>query len=88
MLSREKHPVAWVMLLDQLADAREHLGALLVQMQTDGAIEEPDFAVQLGHVFAHLNRAWHGRDDATLDTVSEQEFAARSRYPLDLWPAG
>lgn len=49
------------MLLYELADAHDHLGALLAQMQAAGDIDERDFAVQMGHVFAHLSRAWHGR---------------------------
>ncbi|MBX6315417.1 MAG: hypothetical protein IRY99_21275 [Isosphaeraceae bacterium] len=72
----------------ELSDAREHLGALIARMQADGRIEESDFAVQLGHVFAHLNRAWHGRGDPQLDTVPDEELAARSQYPADLPPVG
>jgi hypothetical protein len=88
VLSRDEHPVAWATLLYELADAHEHLGALLAQLQAAGSIEGPDFAVQLGHVFAHLNRAWHGRGDPRLDTVADELHAERCQYPTDLPPIG
>jgi hypothetical protein len=88
MLSRDEHPVAWAMLLYELMDAHEHLGALLAQMRAAGQVEEADFAVQLGHVFAHLNRAWHGRADTDLDAITDDQHAERSQYPTDLPPVG
>ena len=88
MLSQEEHPVAWAMLVYELADAHEHLGALIAQLQAAGGADETEFAVHLGHVFAHLNRAWHGRDDPHLDAVPDEQHAERSRYPSDLPPVG
>jgi len=88
MLTKPEHPIAWVMLMYELADAREHLTALIDQMTAEGAIDEIDFGSQLGHVFAHLNRAWHGRDDPLLDDVPEDLHAERSRFPDDLSPVG
>ncbi len=88
MLSQEEHPVAWAMLVYELADAHEHLGALISQLQAAGGANEAEFAVHLGHVFAHLNRAWHGRNDPRLDAVSDERHAERSRYPSDLSPVG
>jgi hypothetical protein len=76
------------MLLYELVDAHEHLGALVAQMQAAGGIDEPDFAVQLGHVFAHLSRAWHGRANERLDDQSADPHAERSRFPTDLPPVG
>jgi hypothetical protein len=87
-MTNAEHPVAWAMLMDELVDAREHLGALIGQMAAEGAIDESDFRVQLGHVFAHLNRAWHGRDDTRLDDVSGELHAERSKFPDDLAPVG
>jgi hypothetical protein len=57
-------------------------------MQAAGGVDEADFAVQLGHVFAHLNRAWHGRKDTALDGITVEQHAERSRYPSDLPPVG
>jgi hypothetical protein len=88
VLTNAEHPVAWAMLMYELADARDHLGALIDQMTAEGAIAESDFQIQLGHVFAHLNRAWHGRDDTRLDEVSGELHAERSKFPNDLAPVG
>ena len=88
MLTKAEHPVAWFMLMQELEDAREHLGTLIALMEAQGAIDESDFGVDLGHVFAHLNRAWHGRDDAKLDDLSDESHAERSRFPDDLSPVG
>jgi hypothetical protein len=88
MLNYRDHPVAWAMLMYELDDASEHLESLINQMQVAGAIDEEDFAVQLGHVFAHLNRAWNGRDDETLADQTQEEHELRSRFPPDLHPGG
>lgn len=88
VLTNAEHPVAWARLMYELADARQHLEALIDQMAAEGTIDESDFRVQLGHVFAHLNRAWHGRDDTQLDEVSGELHAERSKFPGDLEPVG
>jgi hypothetical protein len=88
MLSHDEHPVAWAMLMYELADAYEHLGDLLAQMKATGRIDEPDFAVQLGHVFAHLSRAWHSRNETRLDEQTAEQHTARSQFPTDLSPVG
>lgn len=76
------------MLLYELADAHEHLGALIAELEAAGEGDEAEFATQLGHIFAHLNRAWHGRGDPRLDTVPDDQRAQRSQYPADLPPVG
>lgn len=88
MLKQKDHPVAWALWLDELADAHEHLGDLIRQMSEAGEIEPESLVVDLGHVFAHLNRAWHSRDDADLADISAAEFERRSGYPADLAPVG
>jgi len=54
MISNADHPVEWAMLVTELDDAREHLESLIDEMAASGAIDEIDYAVQLGHVCAHL----------------------------------
>ena len=76
------------MLIYELSDAHEHLSALINQMSDVGTIDEIEYSIQLGHVFAHLNRAWHGRDDAELDDVPDELREERSKFPVDLMPVG
>ncbi len=76
------------MLLYELSDAHEHLGSLIDEMNASGRIDEEEFRVQLGHIFAHLNRVWHGRNDPRLDQGSQELHAERSRFPTDLDPVG
>lgn len=88
MLTNAEHPVAWALLVSELEDAREHLETLIQRMSADGTIDEADFRVQLGHVFAHLNRAWHSRHDPDLAEMPAELDAQRSRFPEDLKPSG
>jgi hypothetical protein len=89
MLNSESHPVAWALFIDELADASEHLGQLIAQMSSLGQIDEIDFAIQLGHVYAHLNRAWNGRNDPSdVDDATEQQRADLTKFPDDLEPVG
>ena len=88
MLSNAEHPVAWAMLLYELADAHEHLGTLVAQMSAAGKIDEVEYGIHLGHVIAHLNRAWHGRSDSKLDDTPADLRDERSKFPTDLSPVG
>ena len=86
MINSKEHPVAWPLLLVELDDAREHLEQLICKMNASGSIEEPAFAVDLGHIYAHLNRAWHSRDLAS--EASAEQWSLLSRFPTDLKPVG
>ena len=88
MINQKESPVSWAMLMHELDDAHEHLGALISQMAEGGAIDDEDYQVQLGHVFAHLNRAWNGRNDIELDEISDLTHLERSQFPMDLKPHG
>lgn len=73
------------MLMSELEDAHEHLGNLIHEMNTDPDYDEGNLRVDLGHVFSHLNRAWHRRNE-TRD-LSEVEWSTASQFPSDLDPA-
>ena len=68
----------------ELEDAQEHLTNLVKQISTDSAYGEPELRVDLGHVLAHLNRAWNSRNAKT-ELTSEQWEAFRA-FPTDLEP--
>lgn len=81
MIRRKKHPEAWAEQVQHLADAKEHLDELLSEIQEESYAEE-DFAVDLGHVYAHLNRVWNSRDFA--GGLSEDDWDETTQYPNDL----
>jgi hypothetical protein len=47
---------------------------------------EAEFATYLGHVYAHLNRAWNGRNLAA-EATDEQRIQF-TQFPTDLLPVG
>ena len=86
MVSFDKNPVAWVALVTELDDAREHLQNLVDEMVLAKSIDDQDFAVQIGHVFAHLNRSWYIRNGATLD--SDKIWEEASSFHSDIETVG
>lgn len=87
MLNSEEHPVSWELWMYELTEAKEHLGALIDDI-INSRVDEEDFAVQLGHVFAHLNRAWNGRNDNEIEGWSQETHVEMSHFPNDLYPVG
>lgn len=86
MINGNDNYAAWALLLTELHEAREHLGSVLDKMHSAKGIAESDFAVELGHVYAHLNRAWHTRNQ--VEEVSAEQWAAFSQFPKDVKPVG
>jgi len=68
----------------ELEDAHEHLGDLIKVMQKDGLIDDEDYAIQVAHVHAHLNRAWNSRELKGAMTESERDIYRA--FPDDLAP--
>lgn len=65
MINKKSAPGEWAGLMYELEDAQEHLTALISEMNATDDFDEVDLRIQLGHVFSHLNRAWHRRDKLT-----------------------
>ncbi len=86
MINQKEHYVAWVLLITQLDDAKEHLENLIKKMEQDGGIADIEFAIELGHVYAHLNRGWHSRNQESEITV--KQLPLFSQFPKDLKPVG
>ena len=89
MIDKDSSPEAWAMFSYELEDAADALAKLLSEMQEDG-FGEPELRVHLGHVYAHLNRAWHSRNAAAsvaLDPSDEQR-EVWTQFPTDLSPVG
>ncbi len=86
MINSSENPVSFALLLTELDEARAHLEELICKMNESGAVDDPELAVCLGHIYAHLNRAWHSRN---LDgEKSEEQWPVLSRFPKDLDPVG
>jgi hypothetical protein len=86
MINQKTNPVSWIQLVSGLDDAREHLEELVNKMAADGSVDEEELRVALGHIYAHLNRAWHSRD--LPEDIPEKDWERLSRFPQDVAPVG
>jgi hypothetical protein len=84
MINRIDNPVGWAMLLSDLEDAHEHLGNLIKEITANPEYGEPELRIDLGHVYAHLNRAWRRREIA--EDFTDSEWVAAGEFPNDLEP--
>ncbi|BDU18139.1 hypothetical protein [Lysobacter auxotrophicus] len=85
MIDRNSNPMGWSLLLSDLEDAHEHLGQLIREIQAGPEYGEPELRVDLGHVYAHLNRAWRRRN--VPEDFTEAEWGPAGQFPEDLEPA-
>jgi hypothetical protein len=86
MINKEEDIVAWVAWMDELCDARQHLDELVQKLIGNGHCDEPEFKVYLGHIYAHLNRAWHSRNQTS--EITGEQWNAFSQFPKDLETVG
>ena len=86
MIDSKNHPLGWSSLFYELSDAHEHLGVLLANISGDPTYSEVEFRIELGHVYAHLNRAWYRRNIPNDFPESDRNLA--SSFPGDLDPVG
>ena len=84
MIDKSANPVEWAALMYELEDAQEHLAGLIGQLESDPTYEEENLCVDLGHVMAHLNRAWARRNIRR--PITDQEWEAFREYQQDLRP--
>lgn len=86
MINIKSNPIEWSSLMYELEDAKEHLENLIMEMNKKGSIDEIDYKIQIGHVFAHLNRGWNSRNK--IGEYDEKEREQFSSFPSDLEPCG
>ena len=86
MISDAENPVEWELLISELHEAREHLENLTKSMSERGTIDEGNYSVEIGHLYAHLNRAWNSR--RLPHKIPEHEWAIYSAFPDDIDPVG
>ena len=49
-------------ILPHLREAKEELDRTISELETNTEYEFGHFIVGMGHIYHHLNTAWHGRD--------------------------
>lgn len=84
MISKKDDPVAWAAFMYELEDAKEHLEGLIADVENDPEYDEPNLRVQIGHIYSHLNRAWHRREKKS--DFNDQEWTQASQFPSDCDP--
>jgi hypothetical protein len=82
----DKNSVEWFLLVDSLVDAKEHLANLINEMETLENFDEQEFSIQLGHIYAHLNRAWNSRH--VEEGINSENWDALSQFPTDIHAIG
>jgi len=84
MIDKKLQPVEWAAFMYELADAREHLENLIKDLEKRPDYGEPELRIDLGHVFAHLNRAWR----RSVRDLDDAEWDWATKFPDDLTPVG
>ena len=86
MINAKDNPYAWTTFLTDLAEAQVYLSNLIDRLVEDGEIDDDDLSIQLGQVYAQLNRAWHSRNQE--QSILEEQWKSFSRFPTDIDPVG
>jgi len=82
MINGKENPVEWAMLSYELEEVVEHLQGISNMVIPGSEISEEEFEVQLGHVYAHLNRIWNSRNHVgELTDKKREEF---KEFPKDI----
>ena len=84
MINRHDHPVGWALFHDELSDAHEHLESLLGALERDPDYGEEALRVDLGHILAHLHRAWYRRNCP--EDITNEQWEQSRETPRDLDP--
>ena len=80
-MNSKDNPVAWSLLIDELADLREHTESLMNDLVEKGSIDKIEYEIDIAHLYSHLNRAWHRiRFD---DDLTDEEWEKASKLPTD-----
>jgi len=66
-------------ILFHLREANEALGQAISDIEKDPDYDIGEFRVAMGHLYHHLNTAWHGRD------ASDQRHRECNRNDFDSW---
>ncbi len=76
--------ITWI--LYELDEAKEHLESLIKELSENEVISDEEFRIYMGHIYAHLNRAWNSRNQEK--GISDENWEIMSKFPSDLEPVG
>lgn len=84
MLNKQTDPIAWALLLYELADAQEAIESLLKDMSTEEQdFDEVDFRIHITHIYSHVSRAWNGRNATDAQHDNNEAWDAWGKFPSD-----
>ena len=86
MSTKTENNESLIWMLYELEEAKEHLESLLTELSENEVITEEEFKVYMGHIYAHLNRAWNSRNRET--EVREENWEEMRKFPTDIEPIG
>ena len=71
--------------LFHLMEAHEALSGMIADIQSNRAFDDPEFNVDLTHVYHHLNTAWNARNAtrAAADKCSAEDFRRWRQFPTE-----
>lgn len=74
----------WI--LFHLTEAQGEIAKTLEGIRATPDFGYGEFSVSMQHLYHHLNTAWNSREapPTRVEPVSEEDFAAWSRFPTDL----
>ncbi len=86
MINKKENPVEWALMMYELEETEEHLSDLMKVLQSKEAIDEPDFKVQISHIYTHLNRIYNSRNH--VGEITDKDSYKYSYFPKDIKPVG
>ena len=79
MNMKEIEPVCF-----HLREAQEHLNRMIVEINND-EVDPEGFAMDMAHLYHHINSAWNSRTIRSLDDpVLHEKFLELAQHPTDL----
>ena len=86
MINKNDHPVEWASMISDFDEIRDHIQTLINEMDNSKDYSEEEFSVDVGHLYAHLNRIWNGRNRT--GEITDDEWTEDSKFPNDIEPIG
>ncbi len=72
--------------LFHLREGLEHTRRMIADLESDTDYDQPEFMVDMSHLYLHLNTAWNARTASAerVENCSQADFDAWRQFPDDL----